>query len=164
MKKALILFSCILFVFASCKKNNNITPSNTISADIDGVNETFNSNTYAQLGNGVTQKSSLSIFGANGANTDADQMSITMVTNNTIITSSYVSGSDNIGLVSIEYNKGPFSLTNSNTYATDVNGSPSTVVITSLTSTNVQGTFSGRLVDGSATKTVTNGKFNLPLK
>jgi hypothetical protein len=163
MKKNLIFVSCILLVFISCKKDQGIAPVNTISASIDGVDESFNTNPFAQLGEGITLNSSLSIFGTNGSTKGADVLSITMITGQAIVKGSYTSGNNSVGLVSIQYSDGPFSAANFNSYATDPNGNATTVVITSLTSTNVQGTFSGRLVYGSASKTVTNGKFNLTL-
>ena len=39
--------------------------------------------------------------------------------------------------------------------------SPVSITITSITSTNVQGTFSGTMANNGATKTLTNGKFDL---
>jgi hypothetical protein len=52
-------------------------------------------------------------------------------------------------------------------YASDVNGAYlTTVKIISISSTNVQGTFTAQLVytDGKTIKTVTNGKFNINLQ
>jgi hypothetical protein len=53
-------------------------------------------------------------------------------------------------------------------YITDHSGAhPSKITITSISSTNVQGTFSGTLIYsncGTSTKTVTNGKFNVNIK
>jgi hypothetical protein len=164
MKNILIIVGCILLLFTACKKSTNTAPANTISANIDGVDESFNTNVFAQLGTGAKFNSSLNIYGASGSNAGAHVLTITMAVNQTIATGSYTSGSNSIGFVSILYSNGPFSIANPNTYSTDVNGSPSTVVITSLTSTNVQGTFSGILIYGSTRKTITNGKFNLSIK
>ena len=164
MKKALIFVSCILLVFTSCKKNSDVAPSNTISANINGVEESFNTNTVAQLSSLIKLNDGLSIYGTNGSATGADILTISLSLNQTLTKGSYTSGSNTVGLVSILYQSGPFSIANLNYYATDDSANQTTVIITTLTGTNIQGTFSGILVNGNATKTVTNGKFNLTLK
>jgi hypothetical protein len=63
MKKYCVLVICMVALLASCKKNNDVAPSNTISATIDGVYENFNTDPYAQLSTGVTLNSVLSAFG-----------------------------------------------------------------------------------------------------
>lgn len=161
MKRIIVIATCILLVFSGCKKNSNVAPANTISADIDGVTENFNTRAIATLSTGPTSNSGFTILGTNGATSDSDFLSITVAINQTITTGSYTSDTS---FVSILYKFGPSSIDNLNDYHTDLAGSPSTVVITKLTSTNIQGTFSGKLVYGSASKTVTNGKFNLTLK
>lgn len=168
MKKSLLFAIYILIVLASCKKNSSDAPANTISATIDGVTESFNTNAVAQIGTGVRLNSNLSITGTNGSATGSDGMSITINSNNTIAKGNYTnSGNNNSGFTSILYSKGPFSFINPIIYVTDVNGTyPSTVTITSISSTNIQGTFSGNLVfrDGKTIKSVTDGKFNVNIK
>ncbi len=164
MKRVLVFVSCILLFCTSCKKDSNVAPPNTISATIDGVDESFDTNTFAGIGNGAsTLSSNLLIYGSNGSATNADLIKITLNLNQTIVKGSYTSGSDAVGFVSILYQHGPYSIVNPYDYTTDPAGNQTTVVITSITDTNIQGTFSGKLVSGSAIKTVTNGKFNLPI-
>jgi hypothetical protein len=163
VKKSLILIACIFIALASCKKNANVTPANTISATINGVNENFNINTFAQLGSNFKVNSNLYIFGNNGSAVGADQLIISLITNQTLAPGSLTSGSNAVGLVSITYQDGAFSINNP-AYITDLSGNQTTVIITSLTNNSVQGTFSGVLTTGNTTKTVTNGKFNLALK
>jgi hypothetical protein len=91
-------------------------------------------------------------------------MSINLSINQSVTKGSYTSGNDAVGLVSITYNSGPFSLANLHAYSTDVSSNQTTVIITALSGSNVQGTFSGKLTGQGLTKTVTNGKFNLALK
>jgi len=168
MKKPLFITICLLLAFTSCKKNSSDAPANTISATIDGVVESFNTGGGAQLGTAVQLNSNLVITGANGVAAGSDVMSITISSNTSIAEGVYTnSGANNAGFTSILYSKGPFSLTNPNIYATDVNGTHlTTVTITSLSSTNIKGTFSGQLLlnGGSTVKAVTNGKFNLSIK
>ena len=164
MKKYLFIAACIFQVLTSCKKATDIAASNTISATIDGVDESFSTSPSAQLSTGVTLNSNLGIYGTNGSATGADALSITLQTNKTIATGTYTSGSSSIGAVQILYSHGTFSLVSPNTYTTDPTGTATTVTISTLTNTNVQGTFSGKLFQGGSSKTVTNGKFNLTLK
>jgi hypothetical protein len=167
MKKYLLFAICLILALSSCKKGSNI-PANTISATVDGVNESFNTGPVALLGSSVQLNSSLSISGSNGSGTNSDRIAITIESNSTITKGTYTNGgTNNSGLTSIVYNKAPFSLTNPNIYTTDVNGNyPTTVTITSISSTSIQGTFSGTLLfsNGTTTKTITDGKFNLSLK
>jgi len=163
MKSFLTFFSCILLLCTACKKNNDTTPTNTISAQIDGVTESFNTNPTAGLGTSVALNSSLIFFGGNGAGANDDIINVKINASQTITTSSYTSGSDAVGYVSISYKHGPSSILNPNTYVSDPTSQQNTVVIKKLTSTNIQGAFSGKLFYKGASKTVTNGKFNINL-
>jgi hypothetical protein len=167
MKKTLLLVFFIAISFTSCKKSSQVAPANTLSATFDGTNESFNTNLFGQNGSGVTLNSSLSILGANGSASGSDVLSITLTTNNTITTGTYTNApNSNDGFVSILYTVGPFSLTNPDEYTSDVNGNYlTTVKITSISSTNIQGTFTAQLLysDGKTVKNVTDGKFNVKL-
>jgi hypothetical protein len=168
MKKILLFTAFISLFLVSCKKNSSVAPVNTLSATINGVDESFNTNVFAQNGSGVTLNSSLEIRGFNGSANSYDALSITLNTNNTITTGTYSNAPNvNDGFISIVYNNGPVSFVNPNTYTSDVNGAYlTTVKIVSISSTNVQGTFTAQLVypDGKTIKTVTNGKFNINLQ
>ncbi|WP_426671551.1 hypothetical protein ACPPVU_09960 [Mucilaginibacter sp. McL0603] len=168
MKKLLLFTICVTLAFSSCKKSSSDIPVNTISATIDGVDESFNTNPIAELGTAISLNSNLIISGGNGSGTGSDSMAITIESNNTLAKGSYTNAStNNSSYVSVLYNKGPFSLAHPSYYTTDVNGAyPTTVTITSMSSTNIQGTFSGKLLftDGTTVKNVTNGKFNLTIK
>jgi hypothetical protein len=168
MKKLLLFTICVTLAFSSCKKSSSDIPANTISATVDGVDESFNTSPIAELGTAISLNSNLLISGSNGSGTSSDSMGITIESNNTIVKGSYTNAStNNSSYVSVLYNKAPFSLSNPNIYSTDINGTyPTTVTITSMSSTNIQGTFSGKLLfkDGTTVKNVTNGKFNLTIK
>jgi hypothetical protein len=166
MKKTLICVIAILSFCASCKKSSSDpsnTPANTITATVDGVSENFNTSVYAKIGTGIRINSALIISGSNSSASGSDLISLTLNTNNTIDKGDYTNNGSN-GVTSIVYSKGVSTLANPNFYATDVNGVYlSTITITSISNTNVQGTFSGKLVfpDGKTTKMVTDGKFNV---
>ena len=165
MKKTLLIAVCLLVSLVACKKNS-VAPKNTISATIDGISETFNINVSAQLGTSVQLNSHLIISGASGSAASSDGMAIEINSGSTIVNGNYVNNGA-AGYMGITYSKGPFSLTNPIVYSTDVNSVyPSNVTITSISNTNVQGTFTGKLLftDGKTVKTVTDGKFNIDIK
>lgn len=164
MKKTLLIAVCLLVLLA-CKKNS-VAPKNTISATIDGVTETFNTNVAAQLGTSIQLNSHLIISGTNGSAAGSDGIGIEINSNGTIVKGNYVNNGA-AGYMGITYSKGPFSLSNPTVYSTDVNSVyPSNITITSISNTNVQGTFTGKLLftDGKTVKTVTDGKFNIDIK
>lgn len=165
MKKTLLIAVCILVSLASCKKSS-VAPKNTITATIDGVTETFNVNAFAQLGTSIDLNSHLLVNGSNSSATGSDGMTIDINANTTIAKGTYINNGA-AGFMAITYSKGPLSLSSPNIYATDLNSVyPSNITITSVSNTNVQGTFSGQLLftDGKTVKTVTEGKFNVDIK
>jgi len=162
MQKSLLVLLMVVVVFISCKKensntntNNNTVQLDTLTADVDGVPTTFNVDVDALYAN---QGTYLEISGDHGN------------TNNTNMIDLILSGTDNIV---------PGGGYNSSLYYEDNLGNPYETIgyppadtahttITSLTSTRVRGTFSGRLPltsygYGDTIHVITNGKFNLAL-
>ena len=171
MKKTLLFAICIFLFFASCKKKSSDTaPSNSITATIDGVSESFNTNITVHFGagiQGIQSGSGLIIEGTNGNADGADDLSITINSSSTVVKGNYTNSGNSGGFPSIFYRKGAFSVSDPVFYITDVNAvNPSAVTITSISNTNIQGTFSGKLIftDGKTIKTVTDGKFNVNIK
>jgi hypothetical protein len=174
MKFFPILTICLLFLFGSCKKTSNVDPVNTMSATIDGVNVNFNSFANAQLVKDPTDltTTTLSINGSSGPD-DKESIAVSITSHNSsIVSGTFLSSDTGNELVfpSIIYHKKDSTLRLPPVYLTN-NFQPgsTTVTITSISSTNVQGTFSGTLVDPLdrfiiAPKTVTNGKFSLAIK
>lgn len=170
-----ILFGAIglLFAFTSCKKKSDVIPVNTISATIDGVGMNFNTNVNARFTGNFegTGNIGLVILGATTNSGPTSNMGISFVTANsgTIIKGTYSAASANnnppvwAALAYTDYNPG--SGQPATNYITNVNTAlPFTITITSISSTNIQGTFSGSVTDLnniSNSKTVTNGKFNV---
>src|ERR1700724_3058577 len=105
----ILLFTAFIFLFlVSCKKSSSVAPVNTLSATINGVDESFNTNVFAQNGTGVILNSDLSVSGSNGSANGSDMLSITLNTNSTITTGTYSNApNSNVGFVSIVYDKGP---------------------------------------------------------
>jgi len=159
MKNLLILSLGFLGIFLSCKKSSpSANSGNYITATVNGTNRTFNIGAEA-LVKSSSAGYSLAITGREGVAYDASQIVVNVFGSMPITSGTYSTGTTGTDQVSLEY-----ALTNIATYTTTA-GNPS-VTITSISSTNVQGTFSGvlTLTTGSApasTATITNGKFNV---
>ena len=175
MKKVLLISFCILFIFTSCKKKSEVVPVNTITATVNGVNMNFNVNIHAQYDGDFegTGNTGLTIVGGATIDSITGLMGISIVTANanSITKGTYIAANANntppiwAALSYTDFN----SVTNSpgTNYVSNINNSaPFTITITSISNTNVQGTFSGilgNLNNSSDIKTVNNGKFNVKI-
>lgn len=174
MKKLPIFAVFIAIVFASCIGKTKVTPvippaADTISATIDGVNETFNSHDTIRYNNA----NSLYLSGTNAGSSDK-MVLILGNTGSNIDTGTYVSTYPAAKGLEILYGVGPGSTADNVFYTYDISGGASfdaVLNVTSVTGTNIKGTFSGKVVLESSvltanpvTKTITNGRFNLIIK
>ncbi len=148
-----------MLAFASCKKDSSKTEtSNTITATIGSSNFNFSTAAVAQVisSNGIY---SIQIIGSNGTGSSAQGVSIAIESDKPIVKGTY-SVTDTSSFTDITYVENP-SVSTPVSFSSQVAG---TVNITSISSTNVQGTFSGVLVsnqDNTTTQTLSNGKFNV---
>jgi hypothetical protein len=178
MKRLLLLSVCIAFIAASCSKNAAVIPKgdpivtvkDTISATINGTNETFNSvDTVRSNG-----PSGMYISGTNAASSDKIIIILGGLTQTGLGTydSSSTGSNNNVQML---YGQGPGYTPDNYFYTyhpTQGTAYDCKVTITEFNYTTVRGTFSGSLVQESAAtgggnqppKTVTNGKFTLSLK
>ncbi len=154
-------------LFASCKKSSNssTTASGTITATVDGTPMTFN-NVLIAKDTAYLGAYLLTFSGATSLTSSPTELSITVDGVDTVTTGTYTIGpsGSTANLPAISFSQGTTLV-----YGTDASGADSTaVVITALTKTNVQGTFSGTLSltvgTGAATKVITDGKFNVNFK
>lgn len=163
MKKILLFTTFVIIIASSCKKKD-IAPENTISATINGVNENFTNITFAEIGNSIASKSSMLITGINPTNNDLIDLQINTISK--IVKRKY-SNANNFA-VTINYGIGNTSSNGWNEeYQTDVlKDNSTTITITSLSGTKIEGTFSATLIGtvGKPGKTVTDGKFNINFK
>ena len=167
-KSALQTLMFAIVILASCKKNNHSsTPAGgTITATVDGTPMTFNNILIAKdtayLGAYLITFSGASSL----SSASAPKLSLTVDGSSAITTGTYslpLSGTAT-DLPAISFSQGTTLV-----YESDVSGTDSTsIVITTLTKTNVQGTFSGTLTlqlgSGAATKVITDGKFDVNFK
>jgi hypothetical protein len=182
MKNFLFLSACVILAFASCKKDAaKTTTTNTITATVGGSNINFSTTAIGELASD-TGAYVLEIVGLTGTSSSAQSMAVGLLSDAPFVKGTYTFNSaDTTSTVTvfpiIEYIK---NLSGDDSYIFGTNAginigdgsyvgptSTTTVTITSISSTNVQGTFSGILVnegDNTTTETVTNGKFNVDLK
>jgi len=175
MKRLLLFSFCIAFALYSCTNKAAVKPDNpvladSISATIDGANENFNTIDSAGYLN-TASFYSMSITAKNGTSATADkiQLDIFNPTPITVGTYALTPGSYNPPFVPliIYYTNGGSNLADD--YVIDYTGAHQiAITITYISSSKVQGTFSGTLVvaagTSGTTKTITNGKFDVYIK
>jgi hypothetical protein len=157
-----------LVLLASCKKSSNSsTPAGgTITATVDGTPMTFNNVLIAK----ETAYSGAYVLTFSGASSlsssSSPELSLTVDGTSAITTGTYSIGpsGNTPNLPAMSYSQGTTLI-----YGSDVTGTyASSIVITSLSKTNVQGEFTGTLTlitgSGATTKAITDGKFNVNFK
>jgi len=161
LKLFLPLFA--LLILFSCKKNSSTptTATATITATVDGTSQTYNVGAAGHLTSG-TGTNDLAIVGLSSAGTGGNSLIIDINTSSPIVAGTYLGSTSQVDFSYTTSGGAIYQVDNSNS------ASNATVVITSITSTTVKGTFSGKLVliygSGPATSTFTNGAFNLAIK
>jgi hypothetical protein len=161
---SIVTLLIVLCTASSCKKSNTGLPSNTIQATINSKTSTFNIRTFAtRTGTPGTPHYVILLTGLTDSTTLAGSIYLSIQGVNNITTTAYnenstinnasISYINNIGLVGNNFSNG---------YTTS---NPFTIVVTSINSQSIQGTFYGNIFhngDSAQTlETVTNGKFNV---
>jgi hypothetical protein len=161
--KKIILFAVLTIVFTSCKKNNSITPTNTITATINDTVYTFNTiTTDTSLSNPnyneIYMTAADTLYGA--------KRNLRFLITTPIATPFIDSTYDNITTIGYgpEFSFGTSGASSSYTSVSRIS-TPFVVTITKLTNTSLQGVFEGTVYyDEDSTQQaeiVTNGKFDL---
>jgi len=171
MKQALVFFSlATVLLFSSCSKKNSVSLKSTITATVDGQVMNFNVNAYAHTALGGTPElwtTSLAIQGSTGNTPPFGTIGISLTSpqNHPVTLGTFnVGSSKNTPPVWVGLGYGILNYSFTPAYNTDTTGvKPTVITISSYSDTRVAGTFSGTLVaqDGSSTKTITNGSFNV---
>ena len=161
--KLLSLILCVLFVASSCKKSSkSITTTGTITVNIDGAAQTFNVGAAAHVDN-TGGFYSLSLIGVQST-TAANSIIVEVTSSSPIVAGTTYTGTNSQADMSYTQVSGSaiYQFDGSN------NASNATITVKSISSTNVQGTFSGTLElisgTGASSKALTNGAFNLNIK
>jgi hypothetical protein len=165
MKSILLPAVFLIFLFSSCKKSSGVEglPSG-IAATVNGVNINFNIRPIARL---TSNQTNLDVSGYAVINGDSTLIDVIITGETPVIKSHYI---DN-GPYGFE---GPIIM-----YTTLASGSqiaqsyrtnydlevPTYITISFISSTNIQGTFSGTLTypNTSVIQVITNGTFNVTI-
>ncbi|MDB5157659.1 MAG: hypothetical protein JWR50_2366 [Mucilaginibacter sp.] len=164
MKKTLLIAFCLSLFLFSCKKSE--APKNTVTLSVDGANKKYSVGAVATIGDYIAEGSNLFLAGYTNENNIAESIQITISANSSIAKGVYRNDGKN-GALRIIYYPSDYTLAKQNSYITDLSGIyESTVTITSISNSNVQGTFSGQLVlnGGNTVKTISDGKFNVNIQ
>ncbi|HTK19897.1 MAG TPA: hypothetical protein VL442_10305 [Mucilaginibacter sp.] len=170
MKKLLLFSAFIIFVLASCSNSNKSTIAPTsaskFSATIDGVHQTFDSKDSVRLIN----TAGIYLSGTN--DTTSNKILLYIISNTKLDTGTYVSTYPAAKSLQLFYGVGPGYTADNLYYTYDISQGASfdgTLTVTSLSSTSIKGTFSGKVVLESSilttpqSKTITDGKFDLSI-
>ncbi|MBV9962775.1 MAG: hypothetical protein JO072_11050 [Parafilimonas sp.] len=173
MKKiSSVLFVCLsLLFFASCKKSSGGGSNYYIKANVDGTEKTYTSTPLAFT---INQSGTYSLNMSASASKDTSSyegLSLQINQSGAPVTAgTYIDGTSgaNYVLAGI-YNPGTSNL--SSIFAAGAQLSttaPFTITITSISSSQVSGTFNGEYFDndgfGSNSVIITNGEFSLPIQ
>lgn len=148
---------CLLLVLSSCKKHSSsANVAGTITVTINGAAQTFNVGAVAHVDH-TGDFYSVSMIGVQSTSV-ANSMIMEITSSSPIIAGTYTAANSQADI--------SYTLASGSIYQYDGSeGTGATIVIKSISSTNVQGTFSGTLKiitgNGAATQTLTNGTFNL---
>ncbi|TSJ43139.1 hypothetical protein FO440_02815 [Mucilaginibacter corticis] len=167
MKPALFIAFCFSLFFFSCKKSekksNMTTPKVGINFTFDGVEKNFPV-AAVQIKNAATLSSTM--FAVGYFDNSPEKIELTVQSNSTIAKGAYHNDL-NTQLV-IVYTAPDNTPTKYDFYGTELGKyNTCTVTVTSITSTNIQGTFNGQLEwsgPDRTIKSITNGTFNLPIQ
>ncbi|HMG81475.1 MAG TPA: hypothetical protein VK559_00435 [Ferruginibacter sp.] len=170
--KKIILFAIAVIVFASCEKTsdsngntNGTVARGSIVATVDGVTTTYNGTV-----SGVIQDSGtdIELQGATGTYPNLGAGIILDITGPSLSARTYTDTIASLPYFISDAGIGYIDALGNSYFDAPSSAGFSTITVTSLTSTQIQGTFQGIVFVGADTsqakKTVTNGKFNLSLR
>ena len=162
--RTLSIISIAIFLLYSCSNNTKavISPQSSMSATVDDTAKNFGSlDTLRAIGT-----TGLYFSSGNGSAKTSDRIAIYLGSVNGIKPGTYTTSGENGNSLQLFYEKGG---PGTNDYFYDYGSNyPASLTLTSVSSTNVQGTFTGTLILESSLNTtshkvvqILNGKFNL---
>ncbi|MBS1531397.1 MAG: hypothetical protein JSU01_13910 [Bacteroidetes bacterium] len=164
MKKLFLIAACFSVVLYACNKSG-AKPYAAVSATIDGVDENFNTADSLGYKNTATVYSA-TVTAASNASSTADKLELYIANPSQLAPGTYAlttTWNPPYGPLIVYKLNG--STNSSDAYVVDYTGEhPAQITITAISNSNIQGTFSGVLVNAAnngTTKTITNGKFDV---
>ena len=170
MKKTVWLLALTpLLFFASCKKDSDSVPENNIKANINDTAKTFSyAATATYIGTGSPY--SLVLYAGMGSSS-MEGVTLSISQNGTPITPGTYTQSGGSGIYTIGGVYNPGTTVTADIYGAgfNVGADPQfSITISSISATNVSGTFSGAFYDNSGfgvkKKVFSNGQFNLAIQ
>ena len=148
MLRKLLFVSLAVATLASCKKDKNDAPAYNLSAKIDGVSTAFNTAVVAQASGDAQTGYVVAIVAAGGSGS-------------TVLPAFSLSIADEAAITAKAYPAtnadGSYTDVTQNTYDSE---NDFTITVSSVTATDIKGTFSGKVKDDNGgIKTITEGTF-----
>jgi hypothetical protein len=155
MRNLILATAIVLLIAPSCKKKDSGGLPAGVGFSLDGSNLTLNFTRAVKSSSGSIY--TLQFYGFVGAQNASNELEGQIQAQSPITAKAYTEGgaTESAGLAYFIYS--PYSVFQNTGSTTN----PVTITITSITSTNVQGTFKGDISDGTTTKVVANGTFNI---
>src|SRR4030095_2908772 len=146
MLKNFLVIALAILTLASCSKDKNDTPTYSLSAKIDGTAQAFNTGVAAQKAGDASTGYSVAIAGVAGNSSNPyPALALNIESPNPIVAKTYTATAFEAGAV----------------YVTDastmfIGDTDFTITVTSVTDTDIRGTFSGKV----EAKVVSEGAFS----
>jgi hypothetical protein len=151
MLRKFLFVSLAVITLASCKKDKDDAPAYNVSAKIDGVKKDFNLGAVATKQNFAGYY--IVMINGNGGTTSSPLPAFTLAISDdvAIIAKTYTTNATDDNAA------GSYTVSSQESYESEEEFS---ITVTSLTATEIKGTFSGKIEDGATTKNVTEGSFS----
>ena len=146
MLKNFLVIALAILTLASCSKDKNDTPAYSLSAKIDGTSQAFNTAVTAQKAGDASTGYSVLIVGIAGSTSSPyPALTLSIDSDDPIVAKTYTATA---------FEAGSMYVTDASTMLTS--DTDFTITVTSITDTEVHGTFSGKI----ETKTISEGAFS----
>jgi len=163
---AFLLVVCSVAVLSSCKKSSSSVSGNTtITLTVDGSSKTFNTAATGQLtafGGGQI----LVVSGASSAGGTPDIITLTVVSASGNVKAGTYTGSASGDRAAVTYAPGGTGVVYTNDPS--IGSTTANIAISSITSTNVKGSFNAAITPtnsaGTTIKIITGGTFDMTIK
>jgi len=151
MLRKILFVSLAVITLASCKKDKDAAPANHVSAKVDGVQKDFNTAVAAQTDGNAQSGYTVYIVAVGGTTSSPLPAFNLSIADDAVITAkAYTAALSTAG--------GSYVDANQTSYDSDTDF---TITISSITATEVKGSFSGKVDDGAGhIADITEGSFS----
>ena len=150
MLRKILFVSLAVVTLAACKKDKNDAPAYSLSTKIDGTKADFNTAVGAQKTGDASTGFTVAISAIGGTvSSPYPSFSLILDDDAAITAKTYTAAADDIGGIYLA-GSGQDAFSSVDDF---------TIVVSSVTATDIKGTFSGKVTDGTTIKTITEGTF-----